>query len=128
MDPIANMITKLKNAGNAQRDFVTVPYSRLKERIAEVLKSEGFIKGYEKKSEKGHPVLEMSLIIENRVPKIKGVKRVSKPSKRIYTKAGEIRKVKHGYGAVILSTPAGVLSGKEAKKQKVGGEALFEIW
>jgi small subunit ribosomal protein S8 len=128
MDPIADMITKLKNAGLAQRDSVTVSYSRMKERIAEVLKSEGYIKGFEKKSVKGHPALEISLIIENRIPKIKGVKRVSKPSKRIYTKSGEIRKVKYGYGSVVLSTPAGVLSGKEAKKQKVGGEALFEIW
>jgi small subunit ribosomal protein S8 len=128
MDVISNMIIKLKNAGMAGRDTTTIPYSKMKEAILEVLKKEGFVKSFEKKSEKGHPILAVDLILENRIPKIKGVKRVSKPSKRVYTKSTEIRAVKQGYGALVVSTPAGIMSGKEARKQKLGGEALFQIW
>jgi small subunit ribosomal protein S8 len=128
MDQISNMIIKMKNAGLAGRDSTTTPYSQMKESILEVLKKEGFVKGFEKKSEKGKPVIAIDLILENRIPKIKGVKRVSKPSKRVYQKASEIRGVKQGYGALVLSTPAGIMTGREAKKQKVGGEALFQIW
>lgn len=128
MDTIANFITKLKNAGNAGQDSVSVPYSKLKLSIAEVLKAEGFIEGVEERSEKGKPVLVLSLFSENRIPKIKGVKRISKPSKRVYKKATEIRSVKNGYGALILSTSSGVMTGKQAKTNKLGGEALFQIW
>jgi small subunit ribosomal protein S8 len=128
MDVLSNMIIKMKNAGLAGRDTTSVPYSKMKESILEVLKKEGFVKSFEKKSEKGKQVLAIDLILENRVPKIKGVKRVSKPSKRIYQKSTEIRNVKQGYGALILSTPAGIMSGREARKNKVGGEALFQIW
>ncbi len=128
MDTISNFIIKLKNAGNAGLENVSVPYSKLKHSIAEVLKKEGYLKSVEQKSEKGRPVLSIALFLENRVPKIKGVQRISKPSKRIYKKAEEIRTVKNGYGSLILSTSAGVMTGREAKKQKLGGEALFQIW
>jgi small subunit ribosomal protein S8 len=128
MDVLSNMIIKMKNAGMAGRDTTSVPYSKMKEAILEVLKKEGFVATFQKKSEKGKQVLEIGLILENRIPKIKGVKRVSKPSKRIYQKATEIRNVKQGYGSLILSTPAGIMSGREARKNKVGGEALFQIW
>ena len=128
MDTISNFIIKLKNAGLAGHESVVVPYSKLKTSIAQVLKQEGFIKNYEEKTEKGQKVLHLSLFLENRIPKIKGVERISKPSKRIYKKTAEIRSVKNGYGALILSTSAGVMSGRDAKKQKLGGEALFSIW
>jgi len=128
MDTISNFIIKIKNAGNAGLESVAVPYSKLKLSIAEVLRKEGFIKNFEKKSEKGKPVISISLISENRVPRIKGVQRISKPSKRIYKKAPEIRAVKSGYGAAILSTSKGVMTGREAKKAKLGGEMLFNIW
>ncbi len=128
MDTIANFITKLKNAGNAGHESVTVPHSSLKAAIAEVLKKEGFIKSSDERMEGGKKTLVISLIAENRIPKIKGVERLSKPSKRIYKKAEEIRGVKSGYGALILSTSAGVMTGRDAKKQKLGGEALFNIW
>lgn len=128
MDQIANLITQLKNAGNAGHESATISYSNLKGAILEVLKKEGFVKDFEVKTEKGKKVLEVSLILENRVPKISGVERISKPSKRVYRKASEIRPVKNGYGALIVSTSAGVMSGKDAKKQKLGGEALFAIW
>lgn len=128
MDPIADMITKLKNAGNAGRDLVVVGYSKQKEAILKVLQNEGYIKSASKKVVNGKPSLEIELILENRIPKIKGVKRVSKPSKRVYTRSADIRKVKQGYGALVVSTPSGIMSGRDAKKQKVGGEALFQIW
>lgn len=128
MDTISNFIIKLKNAGNAGQESVTVPFSKLKFSIAEVLRKEGFIKEIAEKSEKGRPVLVLSLFSENRVPKIKGVKRISKPSKRVYKKAGEIRSVKNGYGALILSTSSGVMTGRQAKVAKLGGEVLFSIW
>lgn len=128
MDPIANMIIAIKNAGMSGLLTVSVPFSKVKEAIAETLKKEGFIRSYEKKQKKGKPVLEMELILENRIPKVKGVKRISKTSKRIYLKSTEIRSVKNGYGAIILSTPNGIMTGRDAKKAKVGGEALFSIW
>ncbi len=128
MDPISNMITGIKNAGNAGRDSVVVPFSKIKENIAAALKKEGFIKGAEKKTVKGKPSLVIDLILENRLPKVQGVARISKTSKRIYKKASEIRLVKNGYGAVILSTPKGILSGRDARKEQVGGEVLFTIW
>lgn len=128
MDTIANFITKLKNAGNAGGETVSVPFSKLKLAICEVLKKEGFIKDFEEKSEKGKPVIAVTLFSENRIPKIQGVKRISKPSKRVYRKAAEIRAVKNGYGALILSTSNGVMTGRDAKKSKLGGEALFTIW
>lgn len=128
MDIISNFIIKLKNAGDAGLESVSVPASKLKLSLSEVLKKEGFIKDYAEKSEKGKSVIVLSLFSENRVPKIKGVKRISKPSKRVYRKASEIRSVKNGYGALILSTSSGVMTGKAAKAAKLGGEALFQIW
>lgn len=128
MDPIANMIVGIKNAGAAGRESVVLPYSKLKENIANVLAKEGFVKKVEKKSHKGHPALSIDLFIDNRTPKIKGVKRISKTSKRIYKKSSEIRLVKQGYGLLVLSTPKGIMSGRDARKEKLGGEVLFSIW
>lgn len=128
MDPIANMLVSLKNAGNSGRDSLVVPYSKIKENIATVLQSEGFIKSFERKIVSKKPVLLIELFMENRIPKIKGVQRLSKTSKRIYKKSSEIRPVKNGYGSLVISTPKGVMSGRSAKKEKLGGEVLFSIW
>lgn len=128
MDTISNMIIALKNAGNAGRERVSVPYSRLKHSIAEVLKKEGFVKSVEVETKGAKKSLAIELFSENRVPKIKGVKRISKPSKRVYRRSSEIRPVKNGYGALIVSTSQGVMSGRDARRAKVGGEALFTIW
>lgn len=128
MDRIADMITHIVNAGNAGRDNAVVGYSKLKADIAAVLKEEGFIKGYEKKTKGGKNFLSLDLYVENRMPKIKGVKRHSKPGKRLYKKSTELRPVKQGYGMLVLTTPKGVMSGKRARKEKVGGEVLFSIW
>lgn len=128
MDTISNMIIQIKNAGQAGHDAVLVPYSKFKHSIAETLKKENFIKNVDTKTEKTRKMLVIELLMENRVPKIKGVERISKPSRRIYKKASDIRAVKSGYGALILSTSAGIMSGREAKRASLGGEALFKIW
>jgi small subunit ribosomal protein S8 len=128
MDPIANMITTLKNAGDAGRSSVEVSYSRIKEDILKVLLREGFIKSVEKRTKGVKSFLDITLHLENRVPKIQGVKRISKTSKRIYRKSGELKSVRSGYGALILTTPQGVMTGRDARKAKVGGEVLFSIW
>lgn len=128
MDTISNMIIAMKNAGNAGHGSVAVPYSKLKYSIVEVLQREGFVKEVEVITKKGKKLLDLTLFIENRLPKIKGVDRISKPSKRIYKKSTDIHAVKNGYGALILSTSHGIMSGREAKRAKLGGEALFTIW
>ena len=135
MDAISNMIIQIKNAGSAGHDRALIPYSKLKHSIAVVLKKESFIKDVETKSEKGKKMLAIELLFgESRLPagrqapKIKGVERISKPSKRIYKKFSDIRSIKNGYGALILSTSRGVMSGREARRAKLGGEALFTVW
>ena len=128
MDTISNMIIQLKNAGLAGLENVHLPYSKLKHSVALVLKKEGFVKEIETKTEKGKKILSLDLFMTNRVPKIKGVARISKLSRRVYKKASEIRSVKNGYGAVVVSTSSGIMSGREARKAKLGGEVLFSIW
>jgi len=128
MDQISNMIIQLKNAGFAGHDKVDIPYSRLKHSIIEVLKKEGFVRDVVMGIKGGKKVLNVDLFMDNRVPKIKGVQRLSKSSRRVYKKSSDIRAVKSGYGAIILSTSKGVMSGREAKNSALGGEALFSIW
>lgn len=128
MDTIANLITTLKNAGLAGHESVSVSHSNLKEAICETLKKEGFIKDVDTSVEGNKKTLVITLVKENRLPKIKGVKRLSKPSKRVYKKSTELRAVKSGYGTLIISTSQGVMTGREAKKLKLGGETLFSIW
>ncbi|MBX4195919.1 30S ribosomal protein S8 [Candidatus Parcubacteria bacterium] len=127
-DPISDMIISMKNAGLAGRHNVVVGYSKLKHDIAEVLKAEGFVRNVEKKSKGAKHSLSIDLFVENRMPKVKGVKRLSKPSKRMYKKSADLRPVKQGYGILVLSTPKGVMAGYKAKKEGLGGEALFNIW
>ncbi len=128
MDRIADMLITIKNAGIAGHETVTVPYSKLKHSIAAVLEKEGFVKGVAKKTKKNHPVLEIGIEYKNSKPRIHDLVRVSKPSRRLYYGVKDIRPVKNGHGLLVLSTPKGILTDKEAKKELVGGEALFKIW
>lgn len=118
----------MKNASRAKHDVVVFPYSKLKFAIATCLEKEGFIKGVTKKTRKGFPVIEVALVYVNEDPKIHEVARVSKSSRRMYMGVKEMKPVKSGYGRYILSTPKGILSDKDAKKELVGGEVLFSIW
>ena len=127
-DPISDFIIRLKNAGNVGHSKVILPYSNFKHAVASVLLKGGYITAYAKKKKKDFPVLEVELAYVGGAPRIKGVKRLSKPGKRLYMRAVDIRPVRHGYGTLILSTPKGILTGDDARKEKVGGEALFTIW
>jgi len=129
VDPIADFINQLKNAGAAKHEVVSVPFSKFKYAVAHKLKDAGYIKGVAKKGKKTRKSVEIELLYtEEGKARISGVKRVSKPSRRVYERADKIENVKYGKGSLILSTPKGVLTDKEARKEQVGGEALFKIW
>ncbi|HEY4508876.1 MAG TPA: 30S ribosomal protein S8 [Candidatus Paceibacterota bacterium] len=132
MDAISDMIIRIKNASASKKESVVFPYSKLKLAIADCLFKAGFIKSFGKKGKKIQKFIEVVLIYgtgaEDGVPKITGVDRVSKSSKRVYNKSKDIKKVKSGYGNLILSTPKGIMTDKEATLANVGGEALFKIW
>lgn len=128
-DPVADMLTRIRNAVAMRHSFVTMPSSHLREAIAEVLKTEGYISRYEVTREDTYPVLKIYLkYTEKREPVLQGLERVSKPGCRIYTKKADIPYVRSGMGTVILSTPRGVLSGRQAGKLGVGGEILCKVW
>ena len=128
MDSISNMLIVMKNGSLAGKEFVFFPYSKMKDAILECLKKEGYISSFGKKIKKDQPVLEVGLIYVDQRPKITEVERISKQSKRIYFGIKDIHKVRNGSGLLVLSTPKGILSGKEARAEQVGGEALFRIW
>jgi small subunit ribosomal protein S8 len=128
-DPVGDFIVRLTNAGAIKKVTVSVPYSAFKMAIAEKLKDAGYIKAIEKKGKKVKKTLDVTLVYDEAGKhKIQGVKRVSKPGRRMYKSVHEILPVRYGHGSLILSTPKGVLTDKEARKEKVGGEALFQIW
>lgn len=129
MDTIGDFITRLKNAGAIGQASVSIPYSAFKMAIAEKLKDAGYVADIEKKGKKVKKTLDVTLKYNSTGKHvISGVKRVSKPGRRLYRNVLEIHSVHYGHGALILSTPKGIKTDKEARKEKVGGEALFEIW
>ena len=127
-DTVGDFIIQLKNAGAVGKGHVSVPYSKLKHAIADKLAAAGYVASVAVDTKKQFKTLEVTLKYENKQHSINGVKRVSKPGRRLYKKVAEIYPVKFGQGDVILSTPAGILTGEEARKQNVGGEELFRIW
>ncbi len=128
MDSISNMLIVMKNGSLAGKEFILLPYSKIKNAIAECLKKEGYITNLSKKVKKDQPTLEIELLYVDKKPKITEVERISKQSRRVYFGVKDIHKVRNGSGLLVLSTPKGILSGKEARKEQVGGEALFRIW
>ncbi len=128
-DPIADMLTRLRNAARARKTEFTVPYSRLKSEIARILEKEGYIAGFELETpDKGRPNLKIRNKFVNKASAIAGLKRVSKPGLRRYVTATEVPRVLGGMGIAVLSTSRGVLTGHEARRQNVGGELLAYIW
>ena len=127
-DPIADFLTRIRNAGSAHKAELTVPYSKIKAEIARILKQEGYIKDYEVDTTGKFPQIKVTTKNHNRVSAITGLKRISKPGLRKYVGATEIPRVLGGMGISILSTPQGIISGREAKKQNVGGELLAIVW
>jgi small subunit ribosomal protein S8 len=127
-DPIADFLTRLRNAGASGKVEVLVPYSRIKAEIARILKDEGYIVGYEVETCLKFPQIKVTNKVASRKSAITGLKRISKPGLRKYFGSKDIPKVLGGMGISILSTPKGILSGREAKRQNVGGELLAFIW
>lgn len=128
-DPIGDMIIQLKNAGMVGKREVSLPYSKLKHAIAEKLALSGYIESAQKHGKKVKKTLDVTLKYDARGShQIQGVKRISKPGRRLYVGVEGIFPVKFGKGKRILSTPAGILTGEEAKEKNVGGEELFIIW
>jgi small subunit ribosomal protein S8 len=128
-DTIGDLIIRLANAGAIKKASVSMPYSAFRYAVADKLKDAGYVAGVEKKGKKIRKTLDITLKYDAAgAHAITGVKRISKPGRRLYKSMREIMPVRYGHGALLLSTPKGVLTDKEARKQKVGGEALFEIW
>lgn len=127
MDPIADMFTRILNASRAGRESVIIPHSKLKAEIARLLKEKGFIRDIEKKGKKVRKFLEFILRYDGKTPAVSGLQRVSKPSRRIYVKSGDIAKLQGG-GMHIVSTSKGIMTGDEARRQKLGGEVIGKVW
>lgn len=127
-DPIADMLTRLRNAIMARHTQVEMPGSRLKQAIAQVLKQEGYIRDYQVVEQKPQNLLRIELKYQGNRNAIDGIKRVSKPSRRVYVGYDDIPKVLSGLGINILSTPRGVMGDREARRRKVGGEILCSVW
>jgi small subunit ribosomal protein S8 len=129
MDPIADFLTRLRNACMAKFERVDIPSSKIKMRIAQLLKEEGYIKNYKLIKDKRQGILRLYLKYDaENVPVIAGLERISKPSCRVYVRYDKIPYVLKGYGTAILSTSKGILSDREARKQRVGGELLCRVW
>jgi small subunit ribosomal protein S8 len=128
MDPIANMLSGIKNAQSRKKNEIISPYSNLKFGIAKLLKKEGYLKDVVKIKEGNKSDLKITLAYENGEPKISGIERISKPGCRIYRNHQHIRKVLNGMGIAIISTSQGVLTGEQARKKKIGGEIICEIY
>ncbi|MEX1013781.1 MAG: 30S ribosomal protein S8 [Candidatus Paceibacterota bacterium] len=120
-----DLITRIKNAEAVNKRYVKIPYTKMDRSVAELLEKQGFLK---KAEVKGRSIKKIIKIFPNYDKKIQGIKFLSKPSLRKYSGVEDLRYVKGGYGTLVLSTSKGILTGREARKQKVGGQILFEIW
>lgn len=128
MDTISNMFTTIKNAQDIRKPDTLTPFSNIKMSILKILKESGYISEFQKKSDDGKDYINIVLNYDSNKPAITKISRVSKPGRRIYIKHNQIPKVLNGFGISILSTPQGILSGSDAKKNGVGGELIAEIW
>jgi small subunit ribosomal protein S8 len=129
MDPIADMLVRIKNAQAAHKETVAFGYSKIKWEIAKLLEHAAYIAAVNKKGKKNRKLVEVSLLYDAQgAPKIVGVKRVSSPGRRVYKGSRDIYPIRNGAGVALYSTPKGVLLDKDARKEKVGGEVLCEIW
>ncbi len=129
VDVIAELTNNIKVSNLAKKEVVSFPYSKYREAILETLKKSGFIKSFEKKGKKIIKTIDVELAYdENGAPKIQGVELISRYSRRMYSPADAVRPVRSGYGLLVLTTSQGVMSDREARKAKIGGEVLFKIW
>lgn len=128
-DPIADMLTRIRNANQALHPEVSMPSSKLKEEIAKVLASEGYVDGYKVEDAKVGKKLTVTLrYLNNRDRVVKGIRRISTPGHRVYKGAGDLERVRGGIGVSIISTSDGLVTDREARRRKIGGEILCEVW
>jgi small subunit ribosomal protein S8 len=128
-DPIADMLARIRNAARATHEDVVIPASKIKENIARILAEEGFVDGYEVVEGSGHSAIKIELRYSGeREPAIAGLRRISKPGRRVYKGARDLPRVLGGLGVAIISTSNGVMTDKEARKAQVGGEVLAYVW
>jgi len=131
-DPITDMLNQIKSAQAVGKTEILIPFSRIKEKIASIISSEKFLGEVKKATKDGKPALKIVLKYEGDqitgLPVISGFKRISKPGQRIYQGFSSIKKVKGGYGLAVISTSKGIMSDKEARRQKIGGEVICQIW
>jgi small subunit ribosomal protein S8 len=127
-DPIADMLTRIRNGSRARHSDVMIPASRTKRAIAEILRDEGFIESFEEVSSGAHPEIKVTLKYVGKVPVISGLKRVSKPGLRVYATKTDIPRVLGGLGVVIVSTSHGIMTGSRARQAQLGGEVLAYVW
>jgi small subunit ribosomal protein S8 len=128
-DPIADMLTRVRNASSAMHDEVLIPSSKIKESIARILVDEGYVDSYEVSSDNGHSTITIRLrYSDERERVISGIRRISKPGRRVYRGAQELPRVLGGLGVAIISTSQGVMTDSQARRAKVGGEVLAYVW
>ena len=130
-DPIADMLTRIRNANTAFHDEVVMPSSKLKEALAGILLREGYITGFEVLDDATRPGRQLKIVLKytsDRKRTISGLRRVSKPGLRIYSKAGTVPRVLGGLGVAVLSTRHGLMTDREARRQRIGGEVLCHVW
>jgi len=128
-DPIADMLTRVRNANRAYHETVDIPASKMKEEIARILKEEGYIKDYQVVQENSFNVIRVKMNFgPDRERVISGIKRISKPGLRVYAKKDEVPRVLGGLGIAIISTSKGIMTGREAKKAELGGEVICYVW
>ncbi len=128
-DPVADMLTKIRNANREKFDRVDVMTSKLKLEVVKILKNEGYIKNFKKVSQDTHNVIRIFLKYDNTMePVIHGIEKISKPGRRIYSGYKRLPRVLNGYGTLIISTSTGVTTGKKASEKKVGGELICSVW
>ena len=130
-DPIADMLTRIRNANVAMHDEVIMPSSKLKEALAALLEREGYIAGHRVEGDPGHPGRKLIVLMKytpDRARTITGIRRVSKPGLRVYSQADKVPRVLGGMGVAILSTNKGLLTDREARERRVGGEVLCHVW
>jgi|SRR3989344_1624351 len=132
MYPVSDMLVQITNAQAVNKESVTLPFSKIKFDIANILKTSGYLALVERKKRKTQKseqeLMQIELKYDEYGPAINGIKLISRPSRRMYIKASQIRLVRSGHGVAIISTPKGIMSSRDARKQKLGGEILFEIW
>ena len=128
-DPVADMLTKIRNAAQARHEKVDIPVSKLKLEIVKILKTEGYIKNFKKVQEDNKSVIRIFVKYdEAKAPVIHGLEKISKPGRRVYSSYKDLPRVYNGYGTVIVSTSSGVTTGKKAAEKQVGGELVCTIW